>query len=512
MKDNFLVGKEAQEALVRGVNKVADAVKGTLGAAGYNYIAEAFEYPYSYTSNDGVSLAKEIKVSDPYEKIGASLIQEVATRSDKQSGDGTTTATVLTQAILNEGLNAEVSPMVLKKSLEECLPIIEASIKDQTKDITVDDVGVVAAVSAEDEKIGALIQEVYQKIGKDGILYPDVSKTFEDHYTIGSGVKVADAGFVSPYMADADDKGNFLNVAKYKNVPVLITKQKITNASELNDIVKKVWDKDGRELVVFCDEIEAPAVTDLILTRARKGFKTLVIKLPVIWKDQWFDDLARLTGATVVDSAAGVTLKTVSEEHLGKVGGVITDKNDTFLDGTHDLTEYITALNEEGSDDSKIRAARLSTKTARLYVGAPTDAALKYRRLKVDDARGAAWQAMHGGIVAGGGVALWNASFVMPDTVGGNILRVALKSPLRQIVANAGAKIDESEVGIAMGFNAKTGKIQDMWDANIVDPATVVMNSTRNALSIAATVLTARVVVATPREETMQMPPRMAMM
>lgn len=504
-KNNLWTGKEAQDKLMRGVDAVADAVKGTLGAAGHNGILETFEHPYTQTTNDGISIARSIMREDPVENMGANIIKEIASRSDKQGGDGTTTATVLAQAILHEGIKYEGSPMVLKKSLEECLPIIEANIKEQTKTITVDEVGKVAAVSAEDESIGALIQEIYQKIGADGILYPDVSKTFEDHYSIGSGVKIEGAGLASPYMADVDDKSmQPLNAAQVKNASVLVTKQKITNArGDLETIIGQLMGKSVRDLVIFADDMEPTVIPDLVTTRFKSGFRTVVVKLPTLWKDQWFEDIARLTNATVIDPAAGLNFKTMRLAHLGTVGSFLADKNDTFLDATEDISSYIQTLHEDGTDESKIRAARLNTKTARLFVGAPSDAALAYKRLKVEDARNAAYQALHGGIVAGGGVALLNASHVMPDTVGGKILRDALKAPMVQISMNAGHEpwtYWENNGNPSLGFDAKTGNNVDMFEAGICDPATVVMSSVRNAISVAATVLTAKVVVTLVRE------------
>lgn len=496
MADNLHTNEEARIKLVAGVDKVANAVKGTLGAAGYNGLLEAFESPGHIVTNDGISIAQSIRLEDPVENIGANLMKEIGRRSDKQSGDGTTTSITLAQAIIHGGLKETVPPMQLKRSLEDCLPIIEASIKDQTKEITVDDVGVVASISAEDPAIGALIQEVYQKIGKDGILYPDVSKTFSDHYTLGTGVHIEGAGFASPYMADTDESGRWLSAASYKNARILVTKQKITSARDVLDTVGAALFGAGiKELVIFCDEFEAPVIPDLVMTRAAKGFKTLLVKLPVLWKDQWFEDIGKMTGATVIGD--GLLLKNAKIEHLGTIGSIVVDKTDTYLDGIQDISEWIATILESDTDDDKIRAARLNTKTARLFVGAPTDAALSYKRLKVEDARNAAWQALHGGIVPGGGVCLHNAADSMPDTVGGRILRVALKYPLVQIMRNGGleASVFHNANDHMLGIDARSGEVVNMFDAGIVDAANTVRNAVRNAISVAATVLTAKVVV-----------------
>ncbi len=441
--DNFLSGAEAKAKLIAGFDKVADAVKGTLGSAGYNALLEHQFQPYSVTTNDGVSIAQSIHLADPFESLGANLAKEIAQRSDKQSHDGTTTATVLAQAILHEGVSATISPMQLKKELEDCIPIIEASLKDQTKEITVDEVGTVAGVAAEDTTIGATIQKIYQEIGKDGILFRDISQTFDDHYTIGKGIHIEDAGFVSPYMAEVSQDGRMQSAATLKNVKVLITKQKISSSKDLDKIAHSLFTSDIKELVVFCDEIEATVIPNLVMSRSERGFRFVVVKMPTIWKDWWFEDLAQVTGAHVVDPAAGLNFKTLGLHDLGEVGSITVDKSDTYIDGIKDITDHLAELEALGIDDAKLRIARLSQKTARYFVGAPTDQALSYRRLKCEDSVGAAWSALHGGIVVGGGVALYNCSKYMPETTGGNILRKALQAPLRQIITNAGCDADE---------------------------------------------------------------------
>lgn len=509
MKDNIFSDKEAREKLVRGVDKVCDAVKGTLGAAGYDFIQERFEYPGHSVSNDGVTLARNIVLEDPIENIGANICKEIASRSDKQGGDGTTTALTLAQAIIHEGMKVDAHPKILKKSLEDCYPIIEAAIKDQTKEITVHEVGKVAAISAEDEKMGALIQEIYEKIGKEGILYPDVSKTFEDSYTLGEGVKIEGAGYVSPYMCDMEEKtGQLLNVAQLKNPHILITKQKITSLKrDLEPIMALLASSNNHALVVFCDEYEPMVIADAFNTRMKKDFRTIIIKLPTIWKDHWYEDLQKMTGATMADGTA-LQLRNVKVAHLGTVGSLLVDKSDTFLDGIKDISAHVKEL-EQGDDDSKIRAARLNTKTARLFIGAHSDAALSAKRDKLEDARNSAWQALHGGIVPGGGVALRNvAEYLAPlPGIGPMILMKALKAPMQQILLNAGVKDtpENFEVG-PNGYDVKTDKEVDMFEAGIVDPATVVLSSVRNALSVAATVLSAKVVVTMPKQEAPQRP------
>jgi len=505
-KDNIYLGDDARNALMRGVDKVANAVKGTLGAGGYNALLQDPRPPFTIATNDGVSVARSIMLSDPVENMGANLMKEIGAKSDRDGGDGTTTSITLAQAILKGGLKAQESPMEIKRSLEEALPIILKSIDDQTKEITVDQVGQVATISAEDEKMGALIQEVYQKIGKDGILYTDISKTAEDYYTEGKGVKIDGAGLASPYMADTDAEGRFGKSIQLKNPKILVTKQRISSALELNDMVASLYNQQIKELVVFCDDIDPTVVPDLILTRVKVGFRTVVIKLPVLWKDDWFEDIAKMTGATVVDPSMGIGFKEAQVNYLGTCGSLLADKNDTYLEGIADMNEHIKALETIGDDEAKIRVARLNTKTARLYVGAASDSALSYKRLKLEDARNAAYQALNGGVVAGGGLALYNAIAKLPEgTVATMILSDALAAPFLQIAENAGADPHEIEGNLkynegygTIGFNAKTGEMVDMFEAGIIDPAKIVKNAITNAISVASVVLTTKVIVCLP--------------
>ncbi len=502
-EDNLFTGNDARERLMRGVDKVADAVKGTLGSAGYNYISEKFEYPYAISSNDGVTLAQDIFLADPVERMGANLMKEIASRSDKQSADGTTTSITLAQAILHEGMKSDASPMEIKKSLEECLPIIEASIKDQTR-LIVKDGGFdadmlerVATISSEDPSIGKLVTEIYGKIGAEGILFRDISQTFTDHYEMNKGIHVQDAGFASPYMVDIEkDTGKPLAGVQLKNPSVLVVK-KINSISDFETIAYTLRNKGKNDVVIFCEDFEAQVLTQCAGTRMKNNFRFVVVKLPVLWRDQWLEDIAKMTGTVVID---GIARTKAEPTDIGTCETIEIDKSNTYFGGIKDISDHLAALAADGTDESKIRAARLNRNSARLFVGAASDQALSYRRLKVEDAVGAAYQALHGGVVAGGGVALVNASKVMPNTVGGNIMREALKAPILQICRNAGFD-GTLQPEPTYGFNAKTGKTEDMWEAGIIDPANVVLNSVRNAISVAATVLSTKVIVTMPRME-----------
>lgn len=503
--DNLHNKEDVRNKLAAGIKKVSDAVGGTMGAAGYNGLIEAIEQPGYALTNDGITIAEAIHLADPIEDMGRKILVEAISRANKQSGDGSSTTCVLTSSIIEEGLKAEGSPMEIKKSLEACVPLIEEAIKKQTRTITVDDVEAVATVSAEDPKIGAMIQEIYQQIGKEGIIHWDISKTFEDHYTIGKGITIEGAGFVSPYMADLDEStGQLKNSARWTNPKILLTKQKITSAADFNELFQGLFAKDIKEIVVFCDEYEANVVADLVRTRAVRGFKTLLIKMPVLWKDWYYEDIAKATGATIIDPVLGLMFKTMTQEHLGTVEHITVDKENTYLDGIKDVSEYVKKLEEENTDESKLRASRLNTKTARYYVGAPSESALSHRRYKVEDAISASWQALQGGIVAGGGLALVNTIDSLPFSVGGQILRSSLLMPYKQISTNAGFPTEVEKLPAAhrdedIGFDSKTGQSANMFEAGIVDPANITLNCVRNAVSVAASVLTANIVVLYPR-------------
>lgn len=507
-QDNFKSGKEARDLLIAGADKVANAVKGTLGAAGYNFLAEHTLPPYVITSNDGVTLAKAIHLADPYENLGASLMKEIATRADKSSNDGTTTAITLAQAIIHEAKDLDIQPMQLKRELEACIPIVEKALKAQAKEIDVSEIAKVATISAEDETIGTMIGEIYSHIGRDGIIFNDSSRDFKDSYTLDKGVHIMDCGLASPYMGDMSAEGQMLSTADIKNPSILITKEKITSIKQLESLGNILNAQGKKELVIFADDFDGPAMNDLVLTRIRGGIRTTLLKLPILWKDWWLEDLAKLTGATVIDPALGIYLKDFKASMFGTCGSVVSEKENTFLDGTLDVTEWVNELMARGDDQNHLRAARLNKKTAKYHVGALTEQALKYRKDKVVDALGSAYQALHGGIVAGGGVALLNVALGMPNTIGGKVLQKALYSPIIQIMHNGGkyTPLDGGFDGFrytnaTMGFDAKSGKDVDMFEAGIVDAYTTVLSSFKAAISVAATVLTAQVITLLPKQE-----------
>lgn len=505
IRDNLFIDDEARIRLMSGIRKIADAVGGTMGTGGSNAIIEAIESPGHLMTNDGYSIANSIVLADPIEEMGRKILVESINRANKASGDGSSTTCVLTAAIVDEGAKHmhEAHPMAIKRQLEECIPIIERAISLQTRFIKPDSLELqqVATVSSEDEEIGKRIAEIYSQIGATGIIHWDISKTVADSYTVGHGITVEGAGYFSPYMCDADENGRNTNQIRLKNPYILLTQQKIASAADFNGIAGILNGKEIKDVIVVADDIEPLVVPDLVKTRAIRGFRIVLVKMPVLFKDVWFEDLAQATGAKIVNPTLGLHLKDVQMSDLGQCENILITKEDTYLDGIKDVSTHVAGLETEGSDASKLRISRLNTKTARYFVGAQSDSALSYRRLKVEDAISAAFQALNGGIVAGGGSAL--ASIELHDTIGGKILTQALKEPARRIAFNAGHPemvIGDDYKG-GRGYDAKTDQFRDMFEAGIVDPANVVLNAAKNAISVAAAVLTAKTVVTLPRDE-----------
>lgn len=517
MKDTLYTGREVREGLMRGITKIADAVGGTMGTGGSNAIIEAMERPGHLTTNDGYSIANSVLLADPIENIGKNILLEAINRANKQSGDGSSTTCVLTAAIMREGMKYidKTTPMELKRSLEACLNLIEESIAKQKREIVneageidLDQLKKVISISAEDMAIGETISEIYSQIGKDGIIHWDVSKTAEDSYQIGTGITIDDSGYYSPYMCDATESGQSTGSIRLEKPHILVTTQKITTVADFETLAIGLNSKGFKDLVVFCADIDPLVMNDLIMTRMKQGFRVILTKMPVIFRDEWFADLEVATGAKIVGTSMGLPLNQTTLAQLGQVDHMVITKDQVFLDGIKDVSAHVETLKADGSDEALNRIARLNTKTARYFVGAHSESALAYRRLKIEDAISAGWQAMHGGIVAGGGVALANAATdIYPDegedTVGMRILFSALHAPLKQIMHNANISAKERKWG-DYGFDTRTGEEVDMFEAGITDPANIVLNAAKNAISVAATVLTANTLVLLPREDKSQ--------
>ena len=533
MAKQIIYGEEARKALMNGVNKLADTVKITLGPKGRNVVLDK-KFGAPLITNDGVTIAKEIELEDPFENMGAQLVKEVSTKTNDVAGDGTTTATLLAQALIREGMKnvtAGANPMVVKKGIEKA---VEAAVKDvvnNSKKVSgSEDIARVATISAVDEFIGKLISEAMEKVTSDGVITVEESKTADTYSEVVEGM-MFDRGYVSPYMVTDTDK----MVATIDDAYILITDKKISSIQEILPLLEQVVNS-GKKLVIIAEDIEGEALATLILNKLRGTFTCVGVKAPGFGdrRKEMLRDIAILTGGEVITEELGLELKNTTLEQLGKARQVKIEKENTIIvDGAGDKNEISSRVSQIRSqiesttsdfDREKLqeRLAKLSGGVAVIKVGAATEVEMKEKKLRIEDALAATKAAVEEGIVAGGGVALINAmrsvEELMNNTVGDektgvSIVLKALEEPIRQISLNAGVEgsviIDtirrENKVGV--GYDAKEGKFVEMISSGIVDPTKVTRSALQNAASVAAMVLTTESLVSDIKEkETPAMP------
>lgn len=520
----------ALQGLANGVAQAAAVVKPTMGAAGTNVIIQIENHPYHQITNDGATIIENLHFEDPIENMGLQLLKEVVARSNKTAGDGSTTTVTLCEAILNEGMKTGKRTMDIKKSLDECLPIIEKAIDDQKKIITPNDyerIKQVATISAEDETLGEILAKIYSEIGANGIIEPDYILGKEGYeYEPKQGVRFAwGAGYLVESMVhdeQAIKEGRKETRAVYENPLILVTKTKLKSVREINPILNKIGQSD---LIIFADDMDSEVQQHLInRNQYRKENpdallpRITVVKCPIVWRDYIYQDFAKCTGATIVAAETGVNFKNFDvTKHFGTCEKIIVEREETRLFGTAGLEAHIAELQaviDAGKDnedqDFYRRVCWLQEKTVLLKIGGMSDTELTYKRLKAEDAINATKTALQDGIVCGGGLALLNASKALPDTLGGNILKEALLSPFRQVASNAGIVDDTytSYYGGSNGFDAKTGNAVDMWDAGIVDSAKITKKAVRNAIGIISTLLTVSSGVVLPPKQEQLAPPK----
>ena len=532
MAKEILFNEEARRALGRGVDQLANAVKVTLGPKGRNVVLEK-KFGAPTITNDGVTIARDIELPDPFENMGAQLVKEVATKTNDVAGDGTTTATVLAQAMIQEGMRnvaAGANPMILKKGIELAVKKLVAEIQSKAIDVNgKQDIAQVASVSAADEEIGALIAEAMDRVGNDGVITVEESKTLQTELNVVEGMQF-DRGYLSPYMVTDPDK-----MEAVVNEPlILITDRKISVIADLLPALEKVV-KLGKELVIIAEDVDGEALATLVVNRLRGTLKAVAVKAPGFGdrRKAMLEDIAILTGGVVISEEVGLKLENVDLEHLGTARQVRITKDETIIvdgNGNKDViarrVAQVRAQAEEATsefDKEKLqeRLAKLSGGVAVIEVGAATEVELKDKKLRVEDALNATRAAVEEGIVAGGGTTLID---IIPalDSIeatgdvltGVNLVRRAVEEPLRQIAYNAGLegsvvveRVKSTESGI--GFNALTEEYVDMVKAGIVDPAKVTRSALQNAASIAALVLTTESIVADKVEENAPMMPPM---
>ncbi|UPL13298.1 MULTISPECIES: chaperonin GroEL [Microbacterium] len=517
--------EEARRGLERGLNILADAVKVTLGPRGRNVVLEK-KWGAPTITNDGVSIAKEIELDDPYEKIGAELVKEVAKKTDDVAGDGTTTATVLAQALVREGLRnvaAGADPISLKRGIEKAVAAITEELLSSAKEIeSKEQIAATASISAADPAIGELIAEAIDKVGKEGVVTVEESQTFGTELELTEGMRF-DKGYLNPYFVTDPDRQE----AVFEDPYILIANQKVSNIKDLLPIVDKVI-QDGKELVIIAEDVEGEALATLVLNKLKGIFKSVAVKAPGFGdrRKAQLQDIAILTGGQVITEEVGLKLENATLDLLGRARKVIVTKDETtIVEGAGEAEQIegrVTQIRREientdsDYDREKLqeRLAKLAGGVAVIKAGAATEVELKERKHRIEDAVRNAKAAVEEGIVPGGGVALIQSgtkalnglSLTGDEATGANIVRVAIEAPLKQIALNAGLEPGVvankvSELPAGQGLNAATGEYVDMFGAGIIDPAKVTRSALQNAASIAALFLTTEAVVADKPEK-----------
>jgi len=517
--------EEARRALERGVDSLAEAVKITLGPKGRNVVLEK-KFGSPMITNDGVTIAREIELSDPFENMGAQLVKEVATKTNDVAGDGTTTACVLAQAIVREGLKnvaAGANPMIVKRGIEKAVEKAVEAIKNSARPIeSKSAITQVATISANDEFIGGLIADAMEKVGKDGVITVEESKGTTTDLEVVEGMNF-DRGYISPYMATDTDKME----ANLEDPYILITDKKISAVGDVLPLLEKIV-QSGKPLLVIAEDIEGEALATLVLNKLRGTFQCVAVKAPGFGERRkaMLEDIAILTGGTVITEDLGLKLDKATIDQLGSASKVRVKKEETIIVGgsgkTDEITKRVTQIKKQieettsDFDKEKLqeRLAKLAGGVAVVQVGAATETEMKEKKLRIDDALNATRAAVEEGIVSGGGVVYINAVKELeglaaddPDEkTGVAIVRRALEEPLRQIVNNAGLegsviveKVKNADAGI--GFNAMNAEFMNMIDAGIVDPAKVARTALQNAASIAAMMLTTETLIAEKPEK-----------
>ena len=526
MAKQIIYGEEARKALLGGINKLADTVKITLGPKGRNVVLDK-KFGAPLITNDGVTIAKEVELEDPFENMGAQLVKEVATKTNDVAGDGTTTATLLAQALIREGMKnvtAGANPMVLRKGIQKATETAVEAIEKNAKKVSgTKDIARVAAVSSASEQIGNLIADAMEKVTSDGVITVEESKTAETYSEVVEGM-MFDRGYITPYMVTDTDK----MVAVIDDAYILITDKKISNIQEILPLLEQIV-QSGKKLVIIAEDIEGEALTTLILNKLRGTFTCVGVKAPGFGdrRKEMLTDIATLTGGQVISSELGLELKDTTVDQLGRARQVKIDKENTIIvDGAGDSeaiksrvsqirSQIETTTSDFDREKLQERLAKLAGGVAVIKVGAATEVEMKEQKMRIEDALAATKAAVEEGIVAGGGTALIDAipavkayvdSVDGDEKTGAAIVLKALEEPVRQIAANAGLEGSiiiehlKAKNTVGYGYNALTDTYGDMIDEGIVDPTKVTRSALQNASSVASTVLTTESLVADIKE------------
>lgn len=527
MAKQIAYGEDARKALKSGIDQLADTVKITLGPKGRNVVLDK-KFGAPLITNDGVTIAKEIELDDPFENMGAQLVKEVSIKTNDVAGDGTTTATLLAQALITDGMKnvtAGANPMVLKKGISGAVDTAVKALQENSTQVSgTKDIARVATVSSADEFIGKLIAEAMEKVSTDGVITVEESKTADTYSEVVEGM-MFDRGYIAPYMVTDTEK----MVAELEEPLILITDKKISSIQELLPILEPVA-KSGRKLLIIAEDVEGDALTNLVLNKLRGTLNSVAVKAPGFGdrRKEMLQDIATLTGGTVITSELGLELADVTLDQLGTARQVKVDKENTIIvDGAGDQeaikarvgqirSQIETTTSDFDREKLQERLAKLAGGVAVIKVGAATEIEMKEKKLRIEDALAATKAAVEEGIVAGGGIALMNTipavekyieSVDGDEKTGAQIVLGALEAPLRQIASNAGLEgsvivenVKKADK-VGYGYNALTEEYTDMVEAGIVDPAKVTRSAIQNASSVAAMVLTTESLVADIKEE-----------
>ena len=524
MAKQILFDEEARRALGRGVDALANAVKVTLGPKGRNVVLDK-KFGAPTITNDGVTIARDIELEDPFENMGAQLVKEVATKTNDIAGDGTTTATLLAQAMIHEGMKnvaAGANPMIIKKGIDEAVKTLVDEIKAKSKKVEGQaDIAQVATISSANEETGKLIAEAMEKVGKDGVITVEESKTMRTNLSVKEGMQF-DRGYISPYLVTDTDKME----ATLDDPYILITDRKISAINDILPILEQVV-KAGKQLAIIAEDVDGEALTTIVVNKLRGTFKALAVKAPGFGdrRKAMLQDIATLTGGTVISEELGRKLDSVTLADLGQAHKMVSTKDETTIIGgkgdKESIAERVAQIKQQISqttsdfDREKLqeRLAKLSGGVAVIEIGAATEVEMKDKKYRIEDALNATRAAVEEGIVAGGGTtfldilpALDKLEVEGDEKVGINIVKRAIEEPVRQIAQNAGLEgsvvvENVKKAGTGIGFNALKNEYVDMLKAGIVDPAKVTRSALQNAASIASMVLTTETLVADKPEK-----------
>lgn len=498
----------ASKGLANGIKICRNAVDYTIGGKGRYAIIKQDFYPYYIQTKDAYSIIQAIKCEDPLEKQAVDMMKDATDSMNKRSKDGRTTMCILTDEIVQGAIGEDA--LEVEEELHKILPEIEKAIDAQTRQITVDDVEAVATTASDSARIGKLVADIYKTAGKGVMInHIEASGTLEDYVVYTDGVHFIDTGLLTPMMVhdeQAKKEGRAEKKAVYENPSILVTKRKISKDEDIAPLIEGLLKQGKKDLIIFTDDMDSTVATNLVNTHKAGIMNICIIKAPVLWKQYVFEDFAKVTGATIVEDATGVTFKNLTYNHLGTCGQIVVDRDETVITGIADITDHIADLKARDDNDSKLRLWWLNTKTATIRLGANNEGELSLLRLKAEDAIHSSQLALESGIVAGGGVTLLNASYMIDHP----IMKTALRAPIQQICRNSRAvenivlNVTENQKNSfdVLGFDAKTGKIVDMFQANIVDAAAVVKNAVRNAIGIASRVLTTEKLIDIPKKTT----------